>query len=185
MIPFPDKKYQIIYADPPWKYKQGKSMGTGFQGAADAHYSCMDYLDICKLAVNNIADDRCILFMWVTFPFLKEGLTVIESWGFEYKTLGFIWVKINPIQLTPLFGVGYYAKSNTEPCLMATKGDAHKLVISNSVSSVIVAPKTKHSQKPPDAKDRIIKLCGDLPRIELFARQKTEGWDVWGNEVCD
>ncbi len=177
------KKYQIIYADPPWKYKQGKSMGTGFQGAADAHYNCMDYQDICELPVNNLAEKDCMLFLWVTFPFLKEGLEVIKSWGFEYKTLGFIWVKINPIKLTPLFGVGYYAKSNTEPCLLATKGSPHKFVVSNKVSSVIVAPKTKHSKKPCEVKDKILELTGNRSRIELFSREKTEGWDVWGNEV--
>jgi N6-adenosine-specific RNA methylase IME4 len=192
MIPFPEKKYQIIYADPPWKYRQGKSMGTNFQGAADAHYLTMDYKDICRLPVKEITNNRCILFIWVTFPMLREGLEVITEWGFEYKTIAFSWLKINPIDRKPLFGVGYYTKSNTEVCLLATKGDAHKLVKSNSVSQVIVAPRTNHSEKPIEARKRIIKLVGDLPRIESFARPPKDrlfeddsykGWDLWGNEA--
>lgn len=177
------KKYQIIYADPPWKYRQGSSMGTQFQGAADRHYPCMDYKDICNLPIAELADDPCLLFIWVTFPFLKEGLSVIEAWGFEYKTIAFCWIKTNPIKLTPLFGVGYYLKSNAEPCLLATKGQAHKLVKNNSLSSIIVEPKTKHSRKPIEARNRIVQLTGDISRIELFARNKFDGWDVWGNEV--
>jgi len=183
------KKYQIIYADPPWKYRQGKSMGTNFQGAADAQYPCMDYRDICKLPIEKLADEKCILFIWVTFPMLAEGLEVIKAWGFEYKTIAFAWLKINPVNKQPLFGVGYYTKSNIEVCLLATKGEAHKLVKSNSVSQVIVAPKTKHSRKPQEARDKIVELMGNLPRIELFARKENklfdnfEGWDVVGNDI--
>lgn len=83
------KKYQIIYADPPWKYRQGKSMGTGFQGAADRHYSTMDHKEIGKLPISKIADEKCILFLWITFPLLSEALEVIKLWGFEYKTIAF------------------------------------------------------------------------------------------------
>lgn len=177
------KKYQIIYADPPWKYRQGKSMGTNFQGAADAQYSCMDYKDIGNLPVGGVADDSSILFMWVTMPMLKEGLDVIKNWGFEYKTCAFTWIKTNLHNNKPFFGIGYYTKSNAELCLLATKGKAHSLVKSNKVSSVVITPKTKHSEKPAEVRKRIVELVGDIPRIELFARQKTDGWDVWGNEV--
>ena len=179
-----EKKYQIIYADPPWKYRQGKSMGTNFQGAADAQYACMDYKDICKLPIEKISDKDSIIFLWATFPQLREALEVIKAWGFEYKTVGFVWIKVNPNQpLKEFFGIGYYTKSNAEICLLGTKGNAHKLVKSNSISQVIATPKLRHSEKPQQARDKIIQLVGDLPRIELFARQKTEGWDVWGNEV--
>jgi len=188
-----EKKYQIIYADPPWKYSQGKKMGTNFQGAADAHYPCMDYQDICKLPIGDLADEKCILFMWATFPMLAEGLEVIKAWGFKYKTVAFSWLKINSVNKQPLFGIGYYTKSNIEVCLLATKGEAHKLVKSNSVSQVIIAPRTKHSKKPDETRERIIELVGNLPRIELFARNDgsknlfgknpLDGWDAWGNEV--
>ena len=178
------KKYQIIYTDPPWKYRQGKSMGTNFQGAADAQYPCMNYKEICKLPVRKIADKDCILFLWVTFPMLREGLEVIKAWGFEYKTVGFVWVKTNPKRpLQAFFGIGYYTKSNAEICLLATKGQAHRLVKSNSVSQVIATSILKHSEKPQQARDKIIELVGDLPKIELFARQKVKGWDAWGNEI--
>lgn len=185
------KKYQIILADPPWKYRQGKSMGTNFEGAADAHYPCMDYKDICKLPIKEISDNKCILFMWATFPMLREALEVIKEWGFEYKTNAFTWLKTYPNQtLKMVFGVGYYTKSNAEVCLLATKGDAHKLVKNNSVSQMIITPKTKHSEKPREARSKIIQLVGDLPRIELFARasKKVEnGWVNVGDSVdgCD
>jgi site-specific DNA-methyltransferase (adenine-specific) len=144
----------------------------------------MDYKDICKLPISELADEKCILFMWATFPMLKEALEVIKAWGFEYKTNAFTWLKTYPNQtLKMVFGVGYYTKSNAEVCLLATKGNAHKLVKNNSVSQMIITPRTKHSEKPQEARNKIVQLVGDLPRIELFARQKTEGWNVWGNEV--
>jgi len=115
---------------------------------------------------------------------LKEALEVIKNWGFEYKTAGFVWFKTNPKQpLKEFFGIGYYTKSNAEICLLATKGKAHQLVKSNSISQVITAPKSKHSEKPEIVRNKIVQLVGNLPKIELFAREKTDGWDVWGNEV--
>ena len=177
------EKYQIIYADPPYKYIQGKSMGTNFAGAADAQYECMPLKDILALPIHTIADDKCILFLWVTFPMLREGLRIVEAWGFEYKTVAFTWVKMNQNNMGMFFGVGYYTKSNAEICLLATKGNAHSLVKDNSISQMIMTPKMKHSRKPIECRDRIVQLTGDIPRIELFARQKVEGWDCWGNEV--
>jgi|TARA_Y100000310_G_C20624712_1_gene785217 site-specific DNA-methyltransferase (adenine-specific) len=184
------KKYQIIYADPPWKYRLGKSMGTNFQGAADAEYKTMSMEDICKLKVSEITDKDCILFLWVTFPQLKEGLKVIEAWGFEYKTIGFNWIKQNRDK-SPFFGIGYYTKSNGEICLLATKGNPHKFVKDNSISQIVMTYKTKHSQKPPVVRKKIVQLLGDRPRLEMFARKEDtlfehkdwKGWDVWGNEV--
>jgi len=180
---YPDKKYQIILADPPWKYRQGKSMGSNFQGAADAQYPCMDYKEIAKLPVREICDEKCILFLWVTMPMLKEGIYVLEQWGFAYKTVGLTWLKTNINNMGMFFGIGYYTKSNVEICLLGTKGNAHTLVKSNSVSQVIITPKTKHSKKPDEARDRIVKLLGDRLRIELFARQKTEGWTSIGYDI--
>ena len=177
------KKYQIIYADPPWKYIQGKSMGTSFAGAADAHYECMPLEEILALPVHTIADDKCILFLWVTFPMLREGLKIIDAWGFEYKTNAFTWVKQNVNNMGFLFGVGYYTKSNAEICLLATKGNAHSLVRDNSISQMIMTPKMAHSRKPTECRERIVQMLGDLSRIELFARRKVEGWNCWGNEV--
>ena len=176
-----NKKYQIIYADPPWKYQNG---GVP-QGGVDAQYETMTLSEIKNVwsdyEIGSIADDA-VLLLWATFPQLQEALEVIKAWGFTYKTLGFSWLKVNK-DGSPFFGVGYYAKSNQEVCLLGVKGKAHSLVKSNKVSSVIVTPKTRHSEKPAIVRDKILQLFGDLPRIELFARQKTEGWDVWGDEV--
>ena len=172
------KKYQIIYADPPWSYQNG---GVP-QGGVDAQYKTMTLAEIKALPVADISDTPSVLFLWATFPQLKEALEVMEAWGFKYKTLGFSWLKTNKGG-SPFFGIGYYAKSNQEICLLGVKGKAHSLVKSNKVSSFVSTGRTKHSEKPHVFREKIVELFGDLPRIELFARQKTEGWDIWGNEV--
>ena len=176
------KKYQIIYADPPWKYNDRRNTHTRFCGGAMSHYPVLDFKDIAKLPIPQLSAENAVLFCWATFPMLKEALFVIEKWRFKYKTLGFSWIKTNKKNGKPFFGIGYYAKSNCEVCLMAVKGKTVKPV-SNKVSSVIISPRREHSRKPDEARERIVELFGDLPRIELFARQKTPGWDVWGNEV--
>ena len=141
----------------------------------------MKLQDIKDLPVASICDADCFLFIWVTFPNLKEGISVLEAWGFKYKTLGFSWIKLNPKAGTPFFGIGHYTKSNCEVCLIGVRGKPK--VVSNSVSSVVISPRGRHSAKPPEVRNRIVQLCGDVPRIELFARDTVEGWDCWGNEV--
>ncbi len=170
------KKYQIIYADPPWSYND-----QGCQGTMANHYKGMKLKNIMDLSVKNIADNNCILFLWATYPMYAEALKVIDAWGFKYKSIGFQWIKLNKKNKKPFFGLGRWTRGNTEPCLLATKGKPKR--ISASVSQMVFAPLRKHSQKPNEVRNRIIELMGDLPRIELFAREKTEGWDVWGNEV--
>jgi N6-adenosine-specific RNA methylase IME4 len=172
-----DKKYQIIYADPPWSYQDKKC-----NGACEFHYATMKIDDICNLPVKTIADKDCVLFMWVTYPMLKEGLKLIEAWGFKYKTIGFQWLKTYPKSTEKfVFGLGRRTRGNTECCLIATKGKPKR--VNNSISQLIISPLGKHSKKPHEARENILKLMGDLPRIELFARQSYEGWDCWGNEV--
>lgn len=175
------KKYNIIYADPPWKYNARNNTQTKFGGGAMGHYDTMNVEDICNLPIKNLADRNCALLLWVTFPRLKEGIKVMESWGFKYTTLAFSWVKTNKHNNKPFFGIGYYFKSNCEVCLLGIKGKMKP--VSNKVSSVIISPRQEHSKKPDICRERIVELFGDLPRIELFARQKTEGWDVFGNQV--
>ncbi|KPJ65316.1 MAG: DNA methyltransferase [Coxiella sp. DG_40] len=170
------KKYQIIYADPPWNYAD-----QGCQGTMANHYSGMKIEEICTLPIQKITDRNCILFLWATYPMLKEALRVIESWGFIYKTIAFQWLKLNPKNLGWFYGLGHWTRGNTEPCLLATKGKPKR--IATDVFQIIDSPRMKHSKKPKEARKKIIRLVGDLPRIELFAREKTEGWDVWGNEV--
>tara|TARA_R100001509_G_scaffold159640_1_gene126347 strand:+ start:467 stop:1000 length:534 start_codon:yes stop_codon:yes gene_type:complete len=174
----PDKKYQIIYADPPWSYRDKASAGNR---GASFKYDVQDHKWICGLPVENISDDNCVLFLWITMPQLLNVFEVIKKWGFVYKTCAFTWVKRNKLQPSWFWGMGNWTRANSELCLLATKGKPKR--VSASVHSVVDTPIEKHSKKPDVVKDRIVQLCGDLPRIELFARQKTLGWDSWGNEV--
>jgi len=173
------KKYQIIYADCPWDYFNG---GVP-QGGVNAQYDTMKLADIKALPIATISATPSILFAWATYPQLPEALSVISSWGFTYKTTAFTWIKLNANNMGVFFGIGYYTKSNAEICLLVTKGNAHSLVKDNSISQVIMTPKTKHSRKPLEVRERIVQMLGDIQRRELFARQKVEGWDCWGNEV--
>lgn len=171
-----DKKYNIIYADPPWRYSD-----RGCNGACENHYPTMKIRDLCNLPIKNIAAKDSVLFMWVTYPMLREALTLMEAWGFKYKTIGFQWVKQNKSGNGFFFGLGRWTRGNTECCLIATRGKPSR--VNNSVGQLIISPISAHSEKPEQARDKIIELMGDLPRIELFARQYSEGWDCWGNEV--
>jgi N6-adenosine-specific RNA methylase IME4 len=175
-----DKKYNIIYADPPWTFKTYSDKGKE-KKSAECHYPCMNINDIYDLPIQNLASDDCVLFLWVTFPLLQEGLETIKRWGFTYKTIGFNWIKRNKKSDSLFWGLGYWTRANSEICLIATKGKPKR--ISKSVHSVVFTPIERHSQKPNEVRERIIQLCGDIPRIELFARQSFDGWDCWGNEV--
>ena len=106
---------------------------------------------------------------------------MLKAWGFKYKTVAFTWVKQNRKSDGLFTGMGYWTRANAEICLLATRG--HPKRINANVCQVILSHVEEHSKKPDEARDRIVKLMGDLPRVELFARQATEGWDVWGNEV--
>ena len=172
----PNKRYSIIYADPAWSY-QGKMMNS----SVTDHYNVMSIDDICNLPVNDIAAENSILFMWVTLPKLNEFMKVVSAWGFEYKTTAFVWVKKNKKADSFFMGLGRWTRANPEICVLATKGKIERK--SKSIRQLQVFPLDKHSKKPDQFRDLIVELCGDLPRIELFARQKTPGWDVWGNEV--
>ncbi len=183
-----NKKYQIIYADPPWSYKVWTAKGG--HKSASAHYKTMELKDICNLPIKDIADDDCTLFMWATMPNLLEAFEVIKVWGFTYKTCAFNWIKVYP-NGRPVIGLGYWTRSNSEVCLLATKGKPKR--IDKNVSQIVQAPPSKHSEKPEVVRELIVKLMGNLPRIELFVRPNAQlkldktntfdGWDVWGNEV--
>lgn len=177
------KPYQVILADPPWKYNSRANHKTRFRGGACGHYDLMSTKDICNLLVGELADPNgCVLFLWATFPMLEDALEVIKAWGFEYKTVGFTWCKLNPKSLTPFFGVGFYTKSNAEICLLATKGPVMKPVV-NTVSSLILSPRREHSRKPDEQYERIEAMYPIAKKLELFARQKRSGWASWGNQI--
>ena len=148
------KKYSVIYADPPWRYERSK-----VQGAAEKHYPTMSIDELCALPV----------------------LRLIRAWGFRYRTVAFVWLKRNRKSPSWFYGMGYWTRSNAEICLLATKGKPKRQ--SAGVHQFLISPIEQHSKKPDAAREKIVALMGDLPRIELFARQKTPGWDIWGNEL--
>ena len=168
MAPFPNKKYQTIYADPPWNEQGGGKIKRG----ADRHYSLMKTADIKMLPVQDIADDECWLYMWVTNNYLKDGLDVMEHWGFRYIT-NIVWAKTS-------FGLGYYFRGQHEICLFGVKGKLKPQV--RNESTLILKPKDKHSKKPEEFYEKIENVSHG-PYIELFARSTRDGWDSWGNEV--
>ena len=170
------KKYQVIYADPPWSYRSGK-----VQGAAQNHYPTMTDQDLYQLPVSSLADKNCVLFLWCTFPKLSEALNLINAWGFTYKPVAFVWVKQNKSGKGYFWGLGWWTRSNAEICLLAVKGKPKRK--NAGIHQLILSPVEQHSKKPDIVRDKIVSLTGDVPRIELFARQTTPGWDVWGNEV--
>lgn len=184
MIALPNKKYEIIYADPPWEYKNSGSKKSS-RGMAKQHYPTMATEEICKLPIQRISTDKTILFMWATFPNIGEALKVIEAWGFEYKTAAFVWVKKNKKSNTNFWGMGAYTRANAEVCLLAISKNtkARQQVIRHDIHQIIESPILRHSEKPNEIRIRIKELLGDVPAIELFARQELEGWDCWGNEV--
>jgi N6-adenosine-specific RNA methylase IME4 len=176
------KKYDIIYADPPWAYNSRANIKTRFRGGARSHYPVMNIKDITAMPINKLSNDSSLLFLWVTMPLLPEGLAVMSAWGFKYKTCAFTWVKTNKKSGTPFFGVGYYTKSNAELCLLGTRGKVIKPQV-NTVSQIIIAPRREHSRKPAEARDKIVQMYPEQTKIELFARESTDGWFCWGNEI--
>ena len=173
-------KYNIIYADPPWKYHT-YSKTENNKGLAENFYETMSVEEIKSLPISNLAEDNCALFLWATAPCLPEAFEVIKSWGFEYKTVAFVWIKQTRKGDGLFWGMGHYTRANAEFCLLAMKGHLKRL--SANVHSIISSRKEEHSKKPDITRTKILELFGDLPRIELFARQKYPGWDSWGNEI--
>jgi len=183
-LPIAVMKYKIIYADPPWSFRN-----YGYEDAVRGcrkEYPTMSVDELCAMPVSEMADNDCILFLWACWPLLPEAFKVIKAWGFTYKTLGFNWVKRNKSDAGFFFGMGNFTRSNSEPCLLAIKGSPKRL--NAGISQLHFEPETvleniaHHSKKPDSIRDKIVELMGELPRIELFARNKTKGWDVWGND---
>ena len=174
---FPDKKYEIIYADPAWKY------WSGGKKSAERHYDVMEIDEIKNLPVNQIAEENSVLCMWATYPILPEALEVVKAWGFVYSTVIFTWVKRNKITNSWFWGCGNYTRANSEIVILGRKGKGLERK-SKKIHSIIESPVDQqyHSKKPNMVRSRIIELFGNVSRIELFARTKVHGWDVWGND---
>jgi N6-adenosine-specific RNA methylase IME4 len=173
-----DKKYSVIYADPPWSFKTYSNKGK--DRSPEKHYNVMNFKDICNLPVNKIANDNSVLLMWVIDPLLDKAFEVINAWGFKYKTVGFTWAKTNRKSEGYFTGLGYWTRGNPEMCLLATKGKPKR--ISKSVPQLVVEQRREHSRKPDIMYNHIENLL-EGPYIELFARTQRSGWDSWGNQT--
>ena len=160
-----DKKYSIIYADPPWSYND-----SGCNGAAEQHYVTMDTKDIKKFPVEQIAEKDCVLFMWATYPKMEDALELIKAWGFTYKSIGFQWVKLNRSGKGYFFGLGRWTRGNTEPCLIAVRGKPKRA--SAAVGQLIFHPIGRHSEKPPIVREKIIELMGGGVHVLSFSHDR-------------
>lgn len=182
------KKYNIIYADPPWQYAAWTD--RAHRSSAARHYPVLSLDYLKSMDIPAICERDCALLLWATAPCLDKALELGIAWGFQYKTVAFAWVKINKHSKKAMMGMGYYTRSNIELVLLFSRGKPLKR-ISHSVLQVLHAPRGPHSQKPAEIRDRIVQLFGDRPRVELFARSRAgffadmeyAGWDLFGNEV--
>jgi len=172
------KKYDVIYADPPWTFKTFSNKGKN--RSPENHYDVMSLQDICNLPVNKISKDNSVLLMWVTDPLLDKAFKVIEAWGFKYKTVSFTWAKTNRKSKGFFTGLGYWTRGNPEMCLLATKGKPKR--ISKSVPQLVIEQRREHSRKPDIIYNHIENLL-EGSYIELFARTQRSGWDSWGNQT--
>lgn len=175
-----DGTYSVVLADPPWEFRAwGKNTGPNGR-TPEKHYRTMPTDDICKFAVP--AAENAVLFLWAVWPAMPDALRVIEVWGFEYKTIAWVWVKLNETSMGTHMGLGYYTRANTEPCLLAVRG--RMPVAAHDVQALIMSPVQEHSRKPDDQYRKIERLYPTGPYLEMFARRTRPGWDVWGNEVA-
>lgn len=174
------KQYDVILADPPWQFRVWGADGGG--RSPEKHYPTMEIEDICNLPIKDMASENCALFLWAVWPsLLKYPQMVLNAWGFEYKSLAWIWIKAKRSGFGFFFGMGYYTRANSEPCLLAIKGDMP--VVAHDVQAVIHSPVREHSRKPDEQYGKIERLYPNMNYLELFARKKREGWDSWGNEI--
>ena len=178
MLPLPDKRYQIIYADPPWEYK-GRMKGADdekWNQGPHRHYPCIPTANICKIPIHGITDNDCLLFLWVTNSHIEDALQVGNAWGFRYKTVGFVWDKQ---RATP----GYYTMGQCELCLVFKHGRIPQPRGARNIHQFLSVKRGKHSEKPDTIRNRIVEMFPEQSKIELFAREHFEGWDAWGLEV--
>jgi N6-adenosine-specific RNA methylase IME4 len=170
------RSFSCIAADAPWTFATRSPKGKG--RSAEKHYSCMSLEDIKALPVTDLAARDCCLLLWVTDPMLEQGMMLLKSWGFQYKTVGFYWTKTNH-DGSPFTGMGYYTRANPEQCLLATRGNPRRL--SRCVRKWIIAPRREHSRKPDEFYHRAAALLPG-PHLDLFSREARPGWDAWGNQ---
>lgn len=171
--------YKLIYLDPPWKYADKNTNGN--RGAA-CKYPVMSLAQLKALPVVRLADPDCLLAMWWVSPMPQEALDLVTAWNFTLKNMcGFTWHKLSKTGRTDHFGTGHYSRSNTENVLIATRGKP--AIVSKAVRGMVTCPVMAHSEKPDEVRKRLVKLVGDVPRVELFARTRAMGWDAMGHGI--
>jgi len=174
---FPNKKYKLIYADPPWTY-ENKRLGRELNAGAAAHYDTMSLDELKALPIEQIKDKDCVIFLWCVVPQLPEAFELLKAWGFKYKTM-LTWHKL-PGNRTQA-GLGYWFRGYTEHILFGIRGDVRAFKCQKH--NIITQANLGHSKKPHAFRQLIEYATNNLkPRIELFARTKVHGWDVWGND---
>jgi len=169
--------YSIVYADPCWNYA-GREQHNKKEAnkSVEEHYPTMTLEELKKLKVPEICHKDCLLFMWTSSPHLPQAIELMTSWGFEYKTIAFVWYKqkTNP---------GYYTMSECELCLVGKKGNIPRPRGARNIRQFLSEERGRHSAKPVEIRKRIELMFPEQKKIELFSREKVEGWDAWGNEV--
>jgi N6-adenosine-specific RNA methylase IME4 len=175
---WPNNRYGVIYADPPWNFETYSDKGTG-RGAV-SHYDTLTIEDLMTMPVADLAAKDCALFLWCIDTHLPQGLELLRAWGFDYKTVGFVWAKKNKKADSYFMGLGKWARTNPEICLLATRGKPKPL--SRSVRKLVVERLRENGRKPERVRDDIKELVAG-PYLELFARQTAEGWDCWGDQT--
>ncbi len=188
----PAGPFKLIYADPPWSFATWSHRGQG-KGASQ-HYDVMTLDDIAALPVAEVAAQDAALFLWVVQPMLPEALRLIEAWGFTFKTVAYCWVKIKGVAerngQDRLFyagedvrlGLGYHTRSGMEQCWLATRGKGYDR-LAQGEAQVVFSPLREHSRKPDEIAESIVRLTGEVPRLEMFARTARPGWEVFGNQT--
>jgi N6-adenosine-specific RNA methylase IME4 len=171
--------FNIIHADPPWAFDNYSAKGEGRN--PNQHYETMTPDEIAVLPVGELAAGNCACFLWCVDPLLDRGFDVLAKWGFRFVTVAFTWAKLNRASAGFLMGTGYYTRANPESCLLGMNGTLKRQ--DAGVRQLLVEPVREHSRKPDRVADDIVRLFGDLPRVELFARTARPGWTAWGNQV--
>ncbi|MEG1818085.1 MT-A70 family methyltransferase [Pseudomonas sp.] len=178
----PPRKYRVIYADPAWQFGNRNTGGT-MKSAAEAKYTVTSLADMAAMPVEQLADEHCLLVMWWVGAMPQEAINLCKAWGFRLVNMnGFVWRKLTKTGI-PFFGMGFSTRAGSESALIGVRGKLGELIDDHSVRAVIEAKVGRHSQKPHEFREAIEKLCGDVHRVELFAREAAAGWDCWGNQA--
>ena len=178
----PPRKYRVIYADPAWKFGN-RNTGGSMTSSAESKYTVTSVADMAALPVAQLADEHCLLVMWWVGAMPQEAIDLCKAWGFRLVNMnGFVWRKLTKTGI-PFFGMGFSTRAGSESALIGVRGKLGELIDDHSVRAVIEAKVGRHSQKPHEFREAIEKLCGDVPRVELFARDAAAGWDCWGNQA--